>query len=235
MPTLILSLARRTGLAVVDSPGAQHRHRRRKIGLCRRGLHCSTTIDHRLGLARDTTVACCCAGCMASITATPATPPQRQRRHARQQVLIVNVGLRLVSSTRPCTEAAAPLNNKASRRLFASCECGSALAFASAIRPALKHSPRLKEPIRPSSSPPHTLFAPTRTIVGGRVELQLLTTPVQPQMHLLSLGVGDMRLADRTQVRHRAVGSLRRPAPAGQGNYVTFYGGEPTLKLLMRR
>ena len=72
-------------------------------------------------------------------------------------------------------------------------------------------------------------------IVGGRVELQLLTTlKCNLKCTYCSLGVGDM-LGSQTELKYDIEQLAAFVARHLQGKeiYVTFYGGEPTLNLPM--
>ncbi|MDO8595683.1 MAG: radical SAM protein, partial [Sulfuricaulis sp.] len=70
-------------------------------------------------------------------------------------------------------------------------------------------------------------------IVGGRVELQLLTTlRCNLRCSYCSLGVGEV-LGSRLKVSYSldALDAFIRKHLSGHEIYVTFYGGEPTLNL----
>ena len=72
-------------------------------------------------------------------------------------------------------------------------------------------------------------------IVGGRVELQLLTTlKCNLKCTYCSLGVGDV-LGSQTELKYD-IDQLARFVDThlkGKEIYVTFYGGEPTLNRSM--
>ena len=68
-------------------------------------------------------------------------------------------------------------------------------------------------------------------IVGGRVELQLLTTlKCNLKCSYCSLGVGDV-LGSQTEVEYNIeqLSAFIDTQLKGKEVYVTFYGGEPTL------
>ncbi|MBI4985327.1 MAG: SPASM domain-containing protein [Rhodocyclales bacterium] len=72
-------------------------------------------------------------------------------------------------------------------------------------------------------------------IVGGRVELQLLTTlKCNLKCTYCSLGVGEM-LGSQTELKYDIdqLAAFVERQLAGKEIYVTFYGGEPTLNLDM--
>jgi radical SAM protein with 4Fe4S-binding SPASM domain len=74
-------------------------------------------------------------------------------------------------------------------------------------------------------------------IVGGRVELQLLTTlKCNLKCTYCSLGVGDM-LGSQTELKYDIdqLAAFVDAQLAGKEIYVTFYGGEPTLNLPMMK
>ncbi|MBK1680234.1 radical SAM/SPASM domain-containing protein [Rhodocyclus tenuis] len=74
-------------------------------------------------------------------------------------------------------------------------------------------------------------------IVGGRVELQLLTTlKCNLKCSYCSLGVGDM-LGSQTELKYDIdqLAAFVDAQLAGKEIYVTFYGGEPTLNLPMMK
>ncbi|MRD74166.1 radical SAM protein [Rhodocyclus tenuis] len=74
-------------------------------------------------------------------------------------------------------------------------------------------------------------------IVGGRVELQLLTTlKCNLKCTYCSLGVGDM-LGSQTELKYdiEQLAAFVDAQLAGKEIYVTFYGGEPTLNLPMMK
>ena len=72
-------------------------------------------------------------------------------------------------------------------------------------------------------------------IVGGRVELQLLTTlKCNLKCTYCSLGVGEV-LGSQTEIKYN-IGQLAAFVDRhlhGKEVYVTFYGGEPTLNQTM--
>jgi len=70
-------------------------------------------------------------------------------------------------------------------------------------------------------------------IVGGRVELQLLTTlKCNLKCTYCSLGVGDV-LGSQTELDYEVdqLANFIDTHLAGKDVYVTFYGGEPTLNM----
>jgi len=86
----------------------------------------------------------------------------------------------------------------------------------------------------PAISLPHPV-SDAEPIVGGRVELQLLTTlKCNLKCTYCSLGVGEM-LGSQTELKYD-IGQLAAFVARhlqGKEIYVTFYGGEPTLNLPM--
>ncbi|HMA07348.1 MAG TPA: radical SAM protein, partial [Ramlibacter sp.] len=73
----------------------------------------------------------------------------------------------------------------------------------------------------------------TEPIVGGRVELQLLTTlKCNLKCSYCSLGVGEV-LGSQTQVEYdiEQLAAFVASHLTGKEVYVTFYGGEPTLNM----
>ena len=68
-------------------------------------------------------------------------------------------------------------------------------------------------------------------IVGGRVELQLLTTlKCNLKCSYCSMGVGEV-LGSQTELKYdiEQLAAFIEKQLAGKEIYVTFYGGEPTL------
>jgi len=86
-------------------------------------------------------------------------------------------------------------------------------------------------PLAPSRPAPADLLSSASPIVGGRVELQLLTTlKCNLKCTYCSLGVGEV-LGSQTEMKYD-IGQLAAFVErhlAGKEVYVTFYGGEPTL------
>ena len=84
-----------------------------------------------------------------------------------------------------------------------------------------------------SHAAPDSLQLPAPAILGGRVELQLLTTlKCNLKCSYCSLGVGDV-LGSQQHVAYDidALEAFVDKQLAGKEVYVTFYGGEPTLNL----
>jgi radical SAM protein with 4Fe4S-binding SPASM domain len=86
-------------------------------------------------------------------------------------------------------------------------------------------------PVAPSRTAPADLLSAVSPIVGGRVELQLLTTlKCNLKCTYCSLGVGEV-LGSQTEMKYD-IGQLAAFVErhlADKEVYVTFYGGEPTL------
>lgn len=90
--------------------------------------------------------------------------------------------------------------------------------------------------IAPSRTAPLRSVSIISPIVGGRVELQLLTTlKCNLKCTYCSLGVGEV-LGSQTELKYdiEQLAAFVKAHLAGKEVYVTFYGGEPTLnKTLM--
>jgi len=86
-------------------------------------------------------------------------------------------------------------------------------------------------PIAPSRPAPAGLLSTVPPIVGGRVELQLLTTlKCNLKCTYCSLGVGEV-LGSQTEMKYdiEQLAAFVDRHLADKEVYVTFYGGEPTL------
>jgi uncharacterized protein len=86
---------------------------------------------------------------------------------------------------------------------------------------------------RPTAHPSLLSASDTGPIVGGRVELQLLTTlKCNLKCSYCSLGVGEV-LGSQTQVAYdiEQLAAFVASHLSGKEVYVTFYGGEPTLNM----
>ena len=86
-------------------------------------------------------------------------------------------------------------------------------------------------PIQPTTAHSSTPMSDTEPIVGGRVELQLLTTlKCNLKCSYCSLGVGEV-LGSQTEVEYdiEQLAAFVDTHLQGKEVYVTFYGGEPTL------
>ena len=86
-------------------------------------------------------------------------------------------------------------------------------------------------PLAPSRPTPAGLLSAVPPIVGGRVELQLLTTlKCNLKCTYCSLGVGEV-LGSQTEIKYdiEQLAAFVDRHLAGKEVYVTFYGGEPTL------
>ncbi|MCM2290135.1 MAG: radical SAM protein [Sulfuritalea sp.] len=86
-------------------------------------------------------------------------------------------------------------------------------------------------PLAPSRTAPADLLSAVSPIVGGRVELQLLTTlKCNLKCTYCSLGVGEV-LGSQTEMQYdiEQLAAFVERHLAGKEVYVTFYGGEPTL------
>lgn len=86
-------------------------------------------------------------------------------------------------------------------------------------------------PVAPLRSVPAESLPAVSPIVGGRVELQLLTTlKCNLKCTYCSLGVGEV-LGSQTELKYDIdqLAAFVETHLAGKEVYVTFYGGEPTL------
>lgn len=86
-------------------------------------------------------------------------------------------------------------------------------------------------PLAPSRTAPADLRSAVSPIVGGRVELQLLTTlKCNLKCTYCSLGVGEV-LGSQTEMKYdiEQLAAFVDRHLADKEVYVTFYGGEPTL------
>lgn len=86
-------------------------------------------------------------------------------------------------------------------------------------------------PLAPSRTAPAGLPSAVSPIVGGRVELQLLTTlKCNLKCTYCSLGVGEV-LGSQTEMKYdvEQLAAFVERHLADKEVYVTFYGGEPTL------
>lgn len=86
-------------------------------------------------------------------------------------------------------------------------------------------------PLAPSRPAPAGLLSAVSPIVGGRVELQLLTTlKCNLKCTYCSLGVGEV-LGSQTEMKYdiEQLAAFVDRHLADKEVYVTFYGGEPTL------
>ncbi|MCK9380636.1 MAG: radical SAM protein [Sulfuritalea sp.] len=86
-------------------------------------------------------------------------------------------------------------------------------------------------PVAPLRTAPTGSVPADSPIIGGRVELQLLTTlKCNLKCTYCSLGVGEV-LGSQTELKYdiRQLAAFVERHLAGKEVYVTFYGGEPTL------
>lgn len=95
----------------------------------------------------------------------------------------------------------------------------------------------MSHPIAPTPASVSVPAGAVSPIVGGRVELQLLTTlKCNLKCTYCSLGVGDV-LGSQTELQYD-IDQLARFVDthlADKETYVTFYGGEPTLNVAMMK
>ena len=97
----------------------------------------------------------------------------------------------------------------------------------------LRHAMHTHSPVHfyPSTAPSVTPASDVHAIIGGRVELQLLTTlKCNLKCSYCSLGVGDV-LGSQVHVEYdiEQLVSFVDKHLQEKEVYVTFYGGEPTL------